>query len=118
MGGGLESRCVGRVCGADGETSATATQHLMLLMMGVCARNMSSQEYINKNYNIFASSWHFTLFYEEDAGSDNLEVKYLQVPIASAAIGVCKIFRNQRNNFIRAIYNEYLAVYLFRYNFQ
>jgi len=25
-----------------------ATQHLMFLMMGVCTRNMSSQEYINK----------------------------------------------------------------------
>ena len=25
-----------------------ATQHLMLLMMGVCTQNMSSQEYINK----------------------------------------------------------------------
>ena len=25
-----------------------ATQHLMLLMMGVCTRNMSSSEYINK----------------------------------------------------------------------
>jgi len=25
-----------------------ATQYLMLLMMGVCTRNMSSQEYINK----------------------------------------------------------------------
>jgi len=25
-----------------------ATQHLMLLMIGVCARNMSSEEYINK----------------------------------------------------------------------
>jgi len=46
MGGGLESRCVGRVCGADGAVSRTApsapytrtyaaTQHLMLLMMGV-----------------------------------------------------------------------------------
>jgi len=32
MGGGLESRCVGRVYGSDG-----ATQHLMLLMMGVTA---------------------------------------------------------------------------------
>jgi len=69
MGGGLESRCVGRVYGADGAvhgtirtvhtTYATAlkttthpktrfrkpyatTQHLMLLMMGVCTRNMSS----------------------------------------------------------------------------
>jgi len=62
MGGGLESRCVGRVYGADGArhvhpTHATAlkttthphtrcrkpyaaTQHLMLLMMGVRARNM------------------------------------------------------------------------------
>jgi len=68
MGGGLESRCVGRVYGADGavrpirtvnttyaaalkntthpKTRCTkpyaATQHLMLLMMAVCTRNMSS----------------------------------------------------------------------------
>jgi len=42
MGGGLESRCVGRVNGADGAA------HLMLLMMGVCTRSMSSKEYINK----------------------------------------------------------------------
>jgi len=53
MGGGLESRCVGRVYCADvavqshGDCTAqtlcrnpyAATQHLMLLMMGVCARN-------------------------------------------------------------------------------
>jgi len=37
MGGGLESRCVGRVYVAD-----AATQHLMLLMMGVRTRNMPS----------------------------------------------------------------------------
>jgi len=36
MGGGFESRCVDRVYGADG----ASTQHLMLLMMGVCTRNM------------------------------------------------------------------------------
>ena len=70
MGGGLESRCVGRVYGADGavphgtirtvdttyaaalKTTThpksrcrkpyAATQHLMLLTMGVCTRNMSS----------------------------------------------------------------------------
>jgi len=49
MGGGLESCCVGRVYGADGAVPKTrcrkpyaATQHLMLLMMGVCTRNMSS----------------------------------------------------------------------------
>ena len=63
MDGGLESRCVGRVYGADDtvrtihttyaaalKTTAhpktrcrkpyAATQHLMLLMIGVCARNM------------------------------------------------------------------------------
>ena len=42
MGGGLESRCVGRVCGVDGAVHHpktrcrkpyAATQHLMLLMM-------------------------------------------------------------------------------------
>ena len=57
MGGSLESRCVGHVYGADGAVHTTyaaaaaktrctkpyaATQHLVLLMMGVCARNMSS----------------------------------------------------------------------------
>jgi len=64
MGGGLESRCVGRVYGADGAVDRTvhttyaaalkttthpktwcrkpyaATQHLMLLMMGIYTRNM------------------------------------------------------------------------------
>jgi len=64
MGGGPESPCVGRVYGADGARRVqtthaaalrtttypktrcrkpyAATQHLMLLMMGVCTRNMSS----------------------------------------------------------------------------
>jgi len=69
MGGGLDSHYVGRVYGADGAVHDTirtvrtthavalkttthpktrcrkpyaATQHLMLLMMGVCTRNMSS----------------------------------------------------------------------------
>jgi len=54
MDDGLENRCVGRVYGADGATALkttthpqtrcrkpyAATQHLMLLMMGVCSRNM------------------------------------------------------------------------------
>ena len=55
MGGGLESCCVGRVCGADGAVATApsapktrfrkpyaATQYLMLLMMCVCTRNMWS----------------------------------------------------------------------------
>jgi len=62
MGGGLESCCVGHVYSADGAVHMTntaafkttihpktrcgkpyaATQHPMLLMMGVCTRNMSS----------------------------------------------------------------------------
>jgi len=62
IGGGLESRCVGRVYGADGAVHTTyaaalktttdpktqcrkpyaATQHLMLLVMGICTRNMLS----------------------------------------------------------------------------
>ena len=41
MGGGLESRCVGRVYGADGAVRRTALS-APLLMMGVCTRNMSS----------------------------------------------------------------------------
>ena len=45
MGGGLESRCVGRVYGADGAVRRTAP---FAPMMGVCTRNMSSQEYVNK----------------------------------------------------------------------
>jgi len=44
MGGDLESRCVGRVRGADGavQHGTAPTQHPVLLMMGVCTRNMSS----------------------------------------------------------------------------
>jgi len=55
MVGGLESRCVGRVYGADAAALRTTThpktrcrkpyaaiQNLMLLMMGVCTRNMWS----------------------------------------------------------------------------
>ena len=50
MGGGLDNRCVGRVYGTDGAVRRktrcrkpyAATQHLMLLMMGVFTRNMSS----------------------------------------------------------------------------
>jgi len=51
MSAGLESRYVGRVYGADGAVHGTfrtvnkpyvATRHPMLLMMGVCTRNMSS----------------------------------------------------------------------------
>jgi len=55
MGGGLESRCVGRVYGADVAALKTTThpktrcrkpyavtQNLMLLMMGICTRKMSS----------------------------------------------------------------------------
>jgi len=55
MGGGLESRCVGRVYGVDGTAPSTlthpktrcrkpyaATQSIMLLIMGVCTRNTSS----------------------------------------------------------------------------
>ena len=69
MGGGLENRCVGRVYDADGAVGLSrtapfapytaalkttthpksqcrkpysATQHLMLLMMGVCTPNISS----------------------------------------------------------------------------
>jgi len=75
MGGGLESRCVGRVYGADGAVHGTIrtvhtthaaalkttthptprcrkpyaeTRHLMPLMMGVCTRKMSSLEHINQ----------------------------------------------------------------------
>ena len=65
MSGGLESHCMGRVCGVDCAIHTThtthaaalkttthpqtrlrkpyaATQYLMLLMVGVCTRNMSS----------------------------------------------------------------------------
>jgi len=40
MGGGIESRCVCRVYGADG--AVHGTQQLMFLIMGVCTRNMSN----------------------------------------------------------------------------
>jgi len=46
MGGGPESRCVGRVYGADGAVRQShgtiRSSARMFLMMGVCTRNMSS----------------------------------------------------------------------------
>ena len=47
MGGGLESRCVGHVYGADGMAYAAET----------CGDKETSVNYI------VASSWHFTLFH-------------------------------------------------------
>jgi len=56
MGGGLESRCVGRVYGADGAVHK------------------------NKNY-LVASSSHFTSFHEEGARSNNPQCMRMLVKI-------------------------------------
>ena len=57
MGGGLESRCVGRVYGADGAVHGTIrTVHII------------------HTVHLVASSWHFKLFHEEDARSNNPQV--------------------------------------------
>jgi len=94
-GGGLESRCIGRVYGADGAVHHPHSTH--------DPSNSSQDHHPSKNsvqktlgcnstsnapddgrmypkhvelrihqYNCFvASSWHFTLFHEEDARSNN-----------------------------------------------
>jgi len=51
MDGGLESRCVGRVYGADGAVCRTAP----------------SAPYTRIKIYLVSSSWHFKLFHEEDA---------------------------------------------------
>jgi hypothetical protein len=79
MGVGLESCCVNRAYAAALKTTTHpktqsrkpygATQHLMLLMMGVCTQTCRVKN-TSINY-VVASSWHFTLFHEEDARSYN-----------------------------------------------
>jgi len=102
MGGGLESRCVGRVDGADGAVrvarpctapsapyTATlkktthpktrcrkpyaSTQHLMLLMMGLYTPKYVELR-IHQQNQLVATSWYFTLFHEEDARSNNPQI--------------------------------------------
>jgi len=51
MSGGLASRCVGRVYGADGDVHGTI-----------------------RTVHTTNTSWHFTLFHEEDARSNNPQV--------------------------------------------
>jgi len=66
MGGGLESRCVGLVYGADGamrlapDDGRMYPKHFELRIRQL-------------NY-LVVSSWHFTLFHEEDARSNNTQV--------------------------------------------
>jgi len=93
MGGGLDSRCACRVCTVHTNHAVTlkttthlqtrcrkpyaATQHLMLLIMGVCTRNMSSKEYINKitllhqvgNSNYFMRKMHGQTTLKRDRSS-------------------------------------------------
>ena len=53
MGGGLESRCVGRVCGADGavrryfmrKIHGQTTLNISLLLWGKCYENSSTSKY-------------------------------------------------------------------------
>jgi len=72
MGGGLESCCVGRVYGADGAVHKT-----------ICCNSPSNapddghmrpkhvEVRIHPQNYLVASSWHSTLFHEEDARSNN-----------------------------------------------
>jgi len=74
MGGGLESRCVGRVCGADGAVSRDHHPSKTSVQKTICCNSTSSapddgRMYLKhvelrihlKNY-LVASSWHFKLF--------------------------------------------------------
>ena len=59
MGGGLESRCVGRVYGADG-----------------------ARHHPHRTHDLRSGTWNSTLFHEEDARSNNPQsvgVSYIKV---------------------------------------
>jgi len=97
MGGGLESRCLGRVYGADGAVRWHQPHRTHDLPSGsqdhdpsknsvqkiICCKSTSNApddgrmypkhvELRVHQYNyLVASSWHFTLFHEEDARSNN-----------------------------------------------
>jgi len=65
IGSGLESRCVSRVYGADAAVRRHHPHHKHDLRSETCRATNTSIEFL------VASSWHFTLFHEEDARSNN-----------------------------------------------
>jgi len=98
MGGGLESRCVGRVYGADGAVPARHHPHRThdlrngsqdhhpfknSVQKTVCCNSTSNapddmrtypkhvEPRIHQYNYVTASSWHFTLFHEEETRSNN-----------------------------------------------
>jgi len=97
MGGGLESRCVVRVYGADGAVQGTiSTVHTTVpcgsqghhpsknsVQKTICCNSTSNvpddgrmypkhvELRIYQKIYLFASSWHSTLFHAEDARSNN-----------------------------------------------
>jgi len=98
MGGGLESRCVGRFYGEDGAVHlphrtqdlrrGSQDHHLSKtsVQKTICCNSTSNapddgrmypkhvELRINQSNYVVASSWHFTLFHEEDARSNNPRV--------------------------------------------
>jgi len=70
MGGDLESRCVGRVCGADGAAHGT----IRTVHTTYAAALKTTTHPQTRCPKPAASSWHSTLFHEEDARSNNPQV--------------------------------------------
>ena len=98
MGGGLESRCVGRVYGTDGARQNPQRTHDLhsgsrdhhpsknSVQKTICCNSTSNapddgrmypkhvELRIHQQNYLVASSWHFTLFHEEDARSNNPQI--------------------------------------------
>jgi len=80
-GGGLESRCLGRVYGADGVVYPSRNSVQKTIYCNSTSNASDDGRMYPKHvelrihqYNyLVASSWHCTLFHEEDARSDNPE---------------------------------------------
>jgi len=84
MGGGLESRCVGGVYGADGAVHHHSSKNSV--QKTICCNSKSNARDDGRMYSkhvelrihqynyLVASILHFTVFYEEDARSDNSQI--------------------------------------------
>jgi len=104
MGGGLESRCVGRVYGADGALQDHHPSKNSVQKTICCNSTPNSPDdgrmrpkhvelRIHQHNYLVASSWHFTLFHEEDARSNNPQVYTIQCSAAKYSdVGACRIY--------------------------
>jgi len=109
MGVGRESHCVGRVYGADSDVQKTVRCNSKSNAPDDGHMYLKHVEPRIHQYNyLVASSWHFTLFHEEDARSDESQVHFLLNRVLHmhyeitgyriSSLKICRIYLERTNS--------------------